>query len=111
MNENRIAREIVYAAFKVHKKLGPGLLESVYEAVLALELEKKGLPVKRQVPIGIAYEGLTFDEGFRADLVVGDDVIVELKSIEENIDRSQKAAANVFEAVRQTAWIADQLWV
>ena len=82
MNENQIAREIVDAAYKVHKMLGPGLLESVYEAVLGHELEKRGLSVSRQVPVPIVYEGFSFNEGFRADLIVGDKVIVELKSVE-----------------------------
>lgn len=83
MDENAIAREIVDAAFKVHKKLGPGLLESVYETALAFELQRKALSVQRQVPISIVYEGISFDEGFRADLIAEDKVIVELKSVEE----------------------------
>ena len=82
MHENDIAKIIVDAAFKVHKALGPGLLESVYETVLAHEIEKRGLAVERQKRIPVTYENLTFDEGFRADLVVGDKVIVELKSVE-----------------------------
>ena len=82
MNENEIAKIILDSAFKVHTRLGPGLLESVYEAVMAYELAKCGLPVRRQVPIPIRYEGLTFEEGFRADLFVGEKVIVELKSVE-----------------------------
>jgi GxxExxY protein len=83
MNENQIAKEVVDAAVKVHSKLGPGLLESVYEAVLARELERRGLRVARQVPIPIEYEGLTFDEGFRADIIVEGKVILELKSVEQ----------------------------
>jgi GxxExxY protein len=82
VNENMIAKEIVDAAYKVHKTLGPGLLESVYETLLAHELEKRGFNVKRQVPVPIVYEGITFNEGFRADLIVKDKVIVELKSVE-----------------------------
>ncbi|MCG6536942.1 MAG: GxxExxY protein [Syntrophales bacterium LBB04] len=82
MNENTVAKEIVDATFKVHKSLGPGLLESVYETVLFHELKKRGLSVLRQVPMSITYEGLTFDEGFRADLIVENKVIVELKSVE-----------------------------
>lgn len=70
------------AAFEIHRTLGPGLLESVYEAILARKLEKKGLSVERQVPISITFEDMTFDEGFRADLVVERKVIVELKSVE-----------------------------
>jgi GxxExxY protein len=82
MDENEIAKKIVDAAYHVHRKLGPGLLESVYETVLAFEVERRGLTVKRQVPVSIVYEGITLDEGFRADLIVQDKVIVELKSVE-----------------------------
>ena len=81
--EDEIAREIVDAAFKVHTRLGPGLLESVYQAVLAYELERRGLRVRREVPIGVVYDDLRFDVGFRADLLVNDLVIVELKSVEQ----------------------------
>lgn len=83
MTENEIAREIVSAAYEVHKRLGPGLLESVYETVLAHELKKRGLDVLRQVPISFTYDEMAFDEGFRADLVVGDRLIAELKSVEQ----------------------------
>lgn len=82
MTENEIAKIVVNAAFTVHTKLGPGLLETVYEVVFAHELRKRGLRVERQVPIPIFYDGLRFEEGFRADLVVEDKVIVELKSVE-----------------------------
>lgn len=82
MTENEIATQVVDAAFKIHTTLGPGLLESVYEVLLAHELQKRGLRVVRQVSIPIVYEGIRFDEGFRADLIVEDKVIVELKSIE-----------------------------
>jgi GxxExxY protein len=80
--ENEIAREIVDAAFKVHTTLGPGLLESVCQAVLSHELGERGLAVRREVPIAIRYENLRIDVGFRADLLVNDLVIVELKSVE-----------------------------
>lgn len=83
MNENQIAKEVVDAAIKVHAQLGPGLLESVYEVVLARELERRGLRVERQVSIPIEYEGLRFDEGFRADIIVEGKVILELKSVEQ----------------------------
>jgi len=76
------ARKILDSAFKVHSALGPGLLESVYEAVLAYELAKQRVKVERQVPIPISYEGLRFEEGFRADLIVDDKIVVELKSVE-----------------------------
>jgi GxxExxY protein len=80
--ENEIAKIILATAFKVHTNLGPGLLESVYEAVLAYELTKHGLKMRRQVPIPICYEGLSFEEGFRADLLVEEKVLIELKSVE-----------------------------
>jgi len=83
MTENDIAKMIVDAAYHVHVKLGPGLLESVYETVLAYELKKRGLKVVRQQPIPVIYDELEFDEGFRADLMVNDLVIVELKSLEK----------------------------
>ena len=83
--ENEIAQTVLHAAFKVHTHLGPGLLESVYEAVLAYELAQNGVAVRRQVPISICYEKLSFEEGFRADLLVGECVIVELKSVERLI--------------------------
>ena len=80
--ENKIAKLVVDAAYHVHTKLGPGLLESVYEVVLAHEIEKRGLKIERQVSIPIQYDDLVFDEGFRADMVVEDSVILELKSVE-----------------------------
>ncbi|MBN1908796.1 MAG: GxxExxY protein [Pirellulales bacterium] len=83
MTENEIATVVVDTAYRVHTGLGPGLLESVYEVVLAHELTKRGLAVARQVPIPIQYDGLSFDEAFRADLVVEDTLIVELKSVEK----------------------------
>jgi GxxExxY protein len=82
MNENEIAKHILDAAFLVHTKLGPGLFESVYEVVLAHELRKKRLTVERQKPMPITYDGVRFDEAFRADLVVNSKVITELKSVE-----------------------------
>lgn len=82
LSENEISKIILDAAFKVHTQTGPGLLESVYEVTLAHELRKTGLLVERQVAIPIRYDELTFDEGFRADLLVENKVIVELKSIE-----------------------------
>jgi GxxExxY protein len=82
MTENEIARVIVDVAYKIHTTLGPGLLESVYQAVMAHELQKRGLPVLRQVGIPIVWDSLGLDEGFRADIIVMDKVIIELKSIE-----------------------------
>ena len=83
MHENEIAKIIVDAAYKIHTTLGPGLLESVYEACLAYELEKRGLRVKRQQAVSVIYDQIVFDIGFRADLIVENKVIVELKSIEK----------------------------
>jgi GxxExxY protein len=83
MNENEVAKVIVDCAYKVHTVLGPGLLESVYEAALAYELGKRGLQVERQKPLPVVYENIRLEEGFRADLVVSDLLIVELKSVEE----------------------------
>jgi len=83
MNENEIAKIVVDAAFQIHKRLGPGLLETVYEVVLAHDLKRRGLKVKRQVPVAIIYDDIKFDEGFRADLIVEEKIIVELKSVEK----------------------------
>ncbi len=91
MHENSIAKEIVDSAFKIHTTLGPGLLETVYEVLLAHELKKRGLKVKRQLPVTIEYDGVQFDEGFRLDLLVEDKVIVELKAVEQlaNVHKKQ----------------------
>ena len=82
MHENDLGTIIVDCSVKLHKALGPGLLESVYEAVLARQLKQAGLSVQRQVAVPIHFEGLSFDEGFRADLIVNQKVIIELKSVE-----------------------------
>jgi GxxExxY protein len=82
MKENDIGTIIVDCAVELHRNLGPGLLETVYEVTLARSLERRGLMVQRQVGVSIEYQGETFSEGFRADLIVGKLVIVELKSIE-----------------------------
>ena len=83
MTENEIGTIVVDTAIKVHIGLGPGLLESVYEAVLAKQLVKRGLFVQRQVPIPIVFDGDEFNEGFRADMIVNQSVILELKSLEQ----------------------------
>lgn len=82
MTENDVAEIVVDACFKIHTTLGPGLLESVYESVLAYELQKRGLSVMRQLALPVVYDGIVLDEGFRIDLIVEDLVIVELKSVE-----------------------------
>jgi GxxExxY protein len=81
MTENEIAKECVDAAFHVHTALGPGLLEHVYEIVLVHELRQRGLQAERQVPIPIKVGSVQFDEGFRADVLVDDKVILEIKSV------------------------------
>ncbi len=85
MNENEIAQKILDSAFRIHRELGPGLLESVYEVVLAADLTRNGFTVVRQQPVPIRFEGLQFEEGFRADLVINGLVLVELKSVEKLI--------------------------
>jgi len=82
MTENEIATAVVDAAYTIHTRLGPGLLESVYETTLAYELTKRGLTVRRQQAMPVVYESVRMDIGFRADLIVADKVIVEIKSIE-----------------------------
>lgn len=89
MDENEIGRIVVDSAITVHKELGPGLLESVYEVILARELTERGLAVGRQIPVSIDYRGLHFDEGFRADLIIDGKVILELKSV-ENVSNAHK---------------------
>jgi iron complex transport system substrate-binding protein len=79
---DEISSEVVGEAIKIHRELGPGLLESVYEAVLAGSLERKGLRVVRQHPVGITYDGMQFDIAFRADLIVEDCLVVEIKAVE-----------------------------
>ena len=83
MRDNEITGFIVDGAMRVHMSLGPGLLESVYEIALAHELEKRGMKVLRQQAIPVTYDGIRFEMGFRADLIVEERVIVELKSLEK----------------------------
>jgi GxxExxY protein len=82
MTENEIARIIVDVAFKIHSTYGPGLLESVYETIMEFELKRHGLYVLCQHPIPLVYEGIKMEEGFRADLIVENKVIIEVKSVE-----------------------------
>jgi GxxExxY protein len=79
---DRIARTVIDSGFKVHKTLGPGLLESAYEHCLAHELLQRGLALRRQVPLPIVYEGAKLDAGYRLDILVEDTVILEIKAIE-----------------------------
>jgi len=82
MKDDDIGRIVVDAAIGVHRELGPGLLETVYEAVMGHELRERGLIVARQVPVPLRYRGVEFEEGFRMDLFVQSRVIVELKCVE-----------------------------
>ena len=83
MSENEISKIIVDVSYKIHTKLGPGLLESVYEAILFHELVKRGLNVERQKPIPVVWENVFLDIGFRSELIVENKVIVEIKSVEQ----------------------------
>jgi len=83
MNENEVSEKIIGCAIKVHSALGPGLLESVYERVLAYELKACGFQIDTQKPISFSYENIVFEEGFRADILVEDCVIVEIKSVKK----------------------------
>ena len=95
MNQEVIGKAILDAAFKVHTKLGPGLLESVDEAAMARELRKHGHRVERQKPIPVFYDGELLDEvGFRADLIVDSLVLVELKSVSKVTDLFKKTTWN-----------------
>lgn len=80
---NRITGVVVDCAYTIHSTLGPGLLESLYEACLEHEIKKRGLAVKRQLMVPVFYDGLKFDEGFRVDLLVQEGVVVELKAVEQ----------------------------
>ena len=82
MTENEIGKVVVDAAIAIHKALGSGVYEIVYEVVLTHELKKHGLNGERQVPVSIEYDGIKFDEGFRADIIIENKVILELKSVE-----------------------------
>jgi GxxExxY protein len=90
MTENEISYKVRGCAFKVHSKLGPGLLESVYEAALAYELTQEGLVVRSQVGVPLVYDELTFDVGFRLDLLVEEKVVVEIKSVNALADVHHK---------------------
>ena len=82
MTENNITGIIIDCCIKIHRALGPGLLESVYEEILAYELKRKDLLCERQMGVPVCYDGLTMDLGFRADIIVEGKVVIELKSIE-----------------------------
>lgn len=82
MNEEQLAKIILDVAFNIHKKLGPGLLESVYEEIMFYELNNRGLKTYRQVPIPVIWNDIKMEIGFRADIILENKVIIELKSVE-----------------------------
>jgi GxxExxY protein len=95
----RTGKAVLDAAFHVHSVLGPGLLESVYEAAMFVELKKRGRQVERQVPIAVSYEGEQLEVGFRADLIVDKLVLIELKSVESITPLFKKITTNYLKLV------------
>ncbi len=94
MNENDISKIILDFCIKIHRKLGPGLFESVYEKILCYELEKRGLVFQNQIEIPIEYDGRIFEKGFRADIIVCKKVLIELKSVESLAPIHKKQVLN-----------------
>ena len=107
MTENEVV--VVDAAYTIHKRLGPGLLESVYETTLAYELAKRGLQLRRQQAMPVVYESVRMDIGFRADLIVADKVIVEIKSIDAVSPVHRKQLLTYLRLTDKTAWLTHQL--
>ncbi len=95
MTENEIGTIVVESAIAIHRELGPGLLENVYEIVLAHELKVRNLNIERQVPVPIIYKGIRFDEGFRADMIVDRKILLELKSVEQT-NRAHKKQVQTY---------------
>jgi GxxExxY protein len=90
MKENDIGTRVIEVAITVHRELGSGLLESVYEMILTRELSDLGLKVERQVPVPVIYKGIRFEEGFRADIIIERRVLLELKSVERTLPAHKK---------------------
>jgi len=90
MTENEIAKIVVDSAYRIHSKLGPGLLESAYQAILAYELRTRGLKIETEVMMPVVYDQLSLDVGYRADIIIENKVIIELKSVEKVIDLHKK---------------------
>lgn len=103
-----LATEVVDSALEIHKKLGPGLLEKVYEVCLCHELSKRGIETKRQVPVVIRYDNIVFDEGLRLDVLVKDSIILELKVAEKHNPGLRGPSLNLHEAYEQTPGFRDQ---
>ena len=85
-DEDELTRLIIGAAIEVHRELGPGLLESVYQACLVMELDEIGLDVETEIPMPVVYKGTEIDQGYRIDILVNDEVVVELKTVEKLTD-------------------------
>ena len=85
-DEDELTRLIIGAAIEVHRELGPGLLESVYQACLVMELEELGLDVETEIPMPVVYKGIHLDQGYRIDILVNNEVVVELKTVEKLTD-------------------------
>jgi GxxExxY protein len=107
--ENRIAREVVDAALKLHRHFSPGIYESVYEPVLIYELKKRNLTTRHQTPVPLVYEGITFDIGFKTDVVVNDLVILELRINRKARTRPFQTAFDLPAPHRPTLRPLDQL--
>ena len=90
MHENELAEAVLDVAFEIHRRFGPGLLESAYKALMVHALRKRGLMVESEVPVPLHWDGIVIDVGFRADLVVGGLLMVELKSVEKMADVHKK---------------------
>jgi GxxExxY protein len=99
MTEESVGKAVLDSAFQVHTQLGPGLLESVYEAAMVLDLRKKGFKVDQQRSIPVFFDGVKLEVGFRADLIVNDLVLVELKSVESVTPLFKKIALNYLRLV------------
>lgn len=99
MNLEQVGKTVLDSAFHVHTVLGPGLLESVYEAAMALDLRRRGMRVEQQTSIPVFFEGVKLDIGFRADLIVEDTVLVELKSVEAVTPLFKKITLNYLKLI------------
>ena len=110
MTENEISYKIRGAIFKVYKELGPGLLESIYEAALCYQLTKDGLSVQKQVPVKVVYDGVVLPVDYRLDLLVEDKVIVELKSVEALMNVHHKQLLTYLKITGSYLGIVSRVW-
>jgi len=99
LNEEEIGKVILDSAFKVRTVLGPGLLESVYEAAMEIELKKRGMSVEKQIPVAVTYEGVQLEVGFRADPVIESKVLVELKPVQTISPLFKKITTNYLKLI------------